>query len=87
MDEDSAVLSSSGNRDTMILPALKPAQVMTMTTSLLPVAEMSAPSPMVEVQDPPLTAEVAESSSARVALTTEEVMELATCWYIDFPDC
>jgi hypothetical protein len=28
---------------------------------------------------------VAESSSARVALTAEEVMELVTCWYIDFP--
>jgi hypothetical protein len=42
---------------------------------------------VVEVQDPPPTAEVAESSSVRVALTTEEVMELATCWYIDFPDC
>jgi hypothetical protein len=29
--------------------------------------------------------EVAESSSARDALTVEEVMELATCRYIDFP--
>jgi hypothetical protein len=28
---------------------------------------------------------VAESSSARVALTAEEMMELATCRYIDFP--
>jgi hypothetical protein len=28
---------------------------------------------------------VAESSSARVVLTTEEVMELTTCWYIDYP--
>jgi hypothetical protein len=28
---------------------------------------------------------VAESSSARVSLTAEEVMELATCRYIDFP--
>jgi hypothetical protein len=29
---------------------------------------------------------VAKSSSAWVTLTTEEVMELATCRYIDFPD-
>jgi hypothetical protein len=28
---------------------------------------------------------VAETSSARVALTTEEVMEMATCRYINFP--
>jgi hypothetical protein len=28
---------------------------------------------------------VAETSSARGALIAEEVMELATCWYIDFP--
>jgi hypothetical protein len=28
---------------------------------------------------------VAETSSARVALTTEEVLELVTCRYIDFP--
>jgi hypothetical protein len=28
---------------------------------------------------------VAETSSARAALTAEEVMELATCRYIDFP--
>jgi hypothetical protein len=46
---------------------------------------MPVPSPVVEVQDPPPAVEVAESSSARVALTTEEVMELATCRYIDFP--
>jgi hypothetical protein len=28
---------------------------------------------------------VTETSSARVALTAEEVIELATCRYIDFP--
>jgi hypothetical protein len=50
----------------------------TATTSLLLAVEMLVPSLVVEVQDPPPTAEAAESSSARVALTTEEVMELAT---------
>jgi hypothetical protein len=39
----------------------------------------------VEVQVPSPTAEVAESSSVRVALTGEEMMDLATCRYIDFP--
>jgi hypothetical protein len=29
---------------------------------------------------------MAETSLARGALTVEEVMELATCRYIDFPD-
>jgi hypothetical protein len=84
VNEDSAVLPSSGNCDAMILPALEPAQVMAVE-SLLPATEMPVPSPMVEVQDPPPAVEVAESSSAPVALTTEEVMELATCRYIDFP--
>jgi hypothetical protein len=30
--------------------------------------------------------EVAETSSAQITLTAEEVMELVTCRYIDFPD-
>jgi hypothetical protein len=46
---------------------------------------MPEPSPTAKVPCPPPTEEVAETSSARVALTTEEVMELATCRYIDFP--
>jgi hypothetical protein len=37
------------------------------------------------VPGPSPTIEVAETSSARVVLTAEEVMELATCRYIDFP--
>jgi hypothetical protein len=84
VDEDSTVLPSMGNCDAMMPPASDPAQV-TATTSLLPAAEMPVPSPVVEVQDPPPAMEVAESSSAWVALTTEEVMELAMCRYIDFP--
>jgi hypothetical protein len=61
----------------MMAPATEPAQVL-VTASLLPVVEVPVPSPEVEVQGPPLTAEVAKSSSAWVSLTTEEVMDLAT---------
>jgi hypothetical protein len=64
-------------------PALEPAQVVA-TASLLPAVEVSEPSPAAEVPGPPLTAEVAETSSAQGALTAEEVMELAMCRYIDF---
>jgi hypothetical protein len=39
----------------------------------------------MEVQGPPPTAKVAESSSARVSLTVEEMMDLETCRYIDLP--
>jgi hypothetical protein len=39
----------------------------------------------MEVQGPPPTAEVAESSLARVSLTVEEMMDLETCQYIDLP--
>jgi hypothetical protein len=53
--------------------------------SLSHVVEVSEPFPEVGVSGPPPTAEVAETSSTRVALTAEEVMELATCRYIDFP--
>jgi hypothetical protein len=62
----------------------EPAQVPA-TASLLPAVEVPVPSPAVEVQGPPSTAEVAEFSSAWVALTAEEMMELVTCRYIDFP--
>jgi hypothetical protein len=47
--------------------------------------EVPGPSPTVEVQGPLPTAKVAESSSARVFLTVEEMMDLETCRYIDFP--
>jgi hypothetical protein len=39
----------------------------------------------MEVQGPPPTAEVAESSSARVSLTVEEMMDLETSLYFDLP--
>jgi hypothetical protein len=84
LDEDSAPPPSSENRDVVMAPASEPAQV-TVMAGPLPAVEVSKPSPVVGVLGPPLTAEVAETSSAQVALTAEEVMELATCRYIDFP--
>jgi hypothetical protein len=83
VDEDSAALPSSKNRDVVIPPASESAQV-TVTASLLPAVEAPEPSSAAEVSGPPPTVEVAETSSARVALTAEEVVELATCQYIDF---
>jgi hypothetical protein len=83
-DEDSTPPTSSECRDVVMALASEPAQV-TVAAGLLHAVEVSEPSPAVGVSGPPLTAEVAETSSARGALTTEEVMELATCRYIDFP--
>jgi hypothetical protein len=84
LDGDLAALPSSENRDVVIPPALESAQVAVMA-SLLPAVEVPVPSPVVKVPGPSPTTEVAKSLSARVALTAEEVMELATCRYIDFP--
>jgi hypothetical protein len=53
--------------------------------SLLPAVEVSVPPSAVEAQGPPPTAEVTETSSARISLTVEEMMDLETCRYIDFP--
>jgi hypothetical protein len=55
------------------------------TVGLLPAVEVLVPSPVVGVQGPLRTAEVAESSSARVSLTVEKMMDLETYRYIDFP--
>jgi hypothetical protein len=84
LDEDLAPPPSSENRDVVMPPTLEPAQVAT-TASLLPAVGIPEPSAAAEVSGPPQTAEVAETSSARGALTAKEVMELATCRYIDFP--
>jgi hypothetical protein len=43
------------------------------------------PFPAAEVSGPSPAAEAAEISSAPSTVTVEEVMELATCQYIDFP--
>jgi hypothetical protein len=50
-----------------------------------PAAEVPDPSPTAEVLVPSPAAGAAETSSAAGAVTVEEVMELATSWYIDFP--
>jgi hypothetical protein len=78
---DSAPPPASSSHDAAAVSALVPAAM-----SLLPAVEVLMPPPVVEVQGPPPTAEVAESSSARVSLTVEEMMDLETCQYIDFPD-
>jgi hypothetical protein len=83
LDEDSTPPLSSGGRDVVMTPALEPTPAAVATDSL-PAVEVPEPSPAAEVPGPSTTTEVAESSSARDALTVEEVMELATCRYIDF---
>jgi hypothetical protein len=85
LDEDLAPPPLSESRDVVMAPASELAQV-TATAGLPPAVEVSEPSPAVGVSGPPLTAEVAETYSTRDALTIEEVMELAMCWYIDFPN-
>jgi hypothetical protein len=84
LDEDSATPPASESHDAPVVRALEPAQVPA-ATSLLPAVEVPAHSPAVGVQGPPPAAEVAESSSTRVSLTVEEMMDLETCRYIDFP--
>jgi hypothetical protein len=84
IDEDLAAPLSSESRDVMIPSALGAAQAV-VATSLLPAVEVSGPPPAAEALGPPPTVEVAETSSAQITLTAEEVMELMTCRYIDFP--
>jgi hypothetical protein len=84
LDEDTAPPPVSESHDVAAVLALEPAQVPA-TTCLLPAVEVPVPPPTVEVQGPPPTAEVAESSLARVSLTVEEMMDLETCRYNDFP--
>jgi hypothetical protein len=67
-----------------VVLALESAQVLA-ATSHLPAVEVPMPPLPIEVQGPPPTAEVAESSSTRVSLTVEEMMDLETCRYIDLP--
>jgi hypothetical protein len=71
-------------RKVVMAPPPEPTPVVIETDSL-PVEGAPEPSPAAEVPGSPATTEVAESSSARDALTVEEVMELATCRYINFP--
>jgi hypothetical protein len=57
---------------------------MTSASVPAPAAEVADPSPAAEVPEPSLAAGVAETSSVAGAVTVEEVMEMATSWYIDF---
>jgi hypothetical protein len=84
LEEDSTPPPPSGSRGVVMTPAPEPTRAVVVTDSL-PAAEVPEPSPVAKVPGPLAAAEVAESSSARDAITVEEVMELATCWYIDFP--
>jgi hypothetical protein len=84
LDEDLTPPPPSGSRDVVMTPAPEPTPAVAATDSL-PATKVPEPSPEAKVPGPLTTAEVAESSSARDAITIEEVMELATCRYIDFP--
>jgi hypothetical protein len=75
LDEDSAPPPPVGDHDVEITSASVPA----------PAAEVVDPSPAAEVPEPSPAAEVAETSSAAGAVTVEEVMEMVTSRYIDFP--
>jgi hypothetical protein len=81
LDEDSVPPPPSEFHDAVMAPTFESAQVPA-TASLLPAMEVLVPSPAGHGPLP--TAEVAESSSARVSLTVEEMMDLETCRYIDF---
>jgi hypothetical protein len=65
-------------------PVPEPAPVLATAGPLLAI-EVSEPFPAAEVSGPSPAAEAAEISSAPSTVTVEEVMELATCQYIDFP--
>jgi hypothetical protein len=84
LDEDSAPSPTLESHDAEAVRALEPAPVPA-AMSLIPAVEVPVPPPAVEVQGPPPTTEVVESSSARVPFMVEEMMDLETCRYIDFP--
>jgi hypothetical protein len=85
MDEGLVAPLSSESRD-VVIPLAPRAMQEAVATSSLPAVTVPGPSPVAEASGPPPTAEVAETSSDQITLTAEEVMELATCRYIDFPD-
>jgi hypothetical protein len=78
--EDVAPPPASKRHGATAVLALESAQVPA-AMSHFPAVEV--PPPTMEVRGPPPTAEVAESSSTRVSLTVEEMMDLETCRYID----
>jgi hypothetical protein len=68
----------------MTIPVSEPAPAM-VTVDLSLAAGAPEPFPAAEVPGPSPIAEAAETSSAVGAVSVEEVMELATSQYIDFP--
>jgi hypothetical protein len=84
LEEDVVPPLVSERHDAAVVLALESAQVPAVT-SHLPAVEVPVPPPTMEVQGPPSTAKAVESSSARVSLTVEEMMDLETCRYIDLP--
>jgi hypothetical protein len=84
MDEDPTALVLSESRD-VVIPLAPGATLAAAAMSSLPAIRVSGPSIAAETSGPPPTAEMAETSSDQFTLTTEEVMELATCRYIDCP--
>jgi hypothetical protein len=84
MDEDPVAPVLSESRD-VVIPLVPGATLAAAATSSLPAIRVSGPSIAAETSGPPPTVEMAETSSDQITLTTEEVMELATCLYIDFP--
>jgi hypothetical protein len=75
LDEDSTPPPSSGGRGVVMTP------VSESTLAVL----MADPSPAAEVPKPSQAAEVLDPFPVAGAVTVEEVMELATSQYIDFP--
>jgi hypothetical protein len=84
LDEDLARPPSSGGHDVMMTPMSEPAPA-AVTTNPSSGAEVLEPSPTAEVSDPSPAVGAVKTSSAAGTVTVEEVMELATSRYIDFP--
>jgi hypothetical protein len=84
LDEDPMPPPSSGSHDVVMTPASEPTPAATVADRSQPI-EVSEPSPAVEMLEPPLATGAAGTSSAVDAVTVEEVIELATSRYIDFP--
>jgi hypothetical protein len=84
LDEDSTPSPPSGSRDVVMTSASEPTPVVA-AVDPSPVVEVLEPSPTVEMPEPSPAAGAAGTSSAVGAVTVEEVMELATSRYIDFP--
>jgi hypothetical protein len=84
LDEDPTPPPSSRSRDVVMTPVSEPTPVAAVVDPS-PVVEVPEPSPVVETLEPSLAAGAAGTSSAVGVVTVEEVMELATSRYIDFP--